>query len=292
MIRLKYPAVFGGLSLPLVGARVLFAGILAFPLFASAQTPSPSEVEQARKIIESGAPITPEMINAAKAQYPDLRKYSDAEVQRIVAERRQDGAASTSNASPETEAASESVTPGVKTPKGSAEAQSTVANDTVKPKSVGTFPPGLKRFGDDFFGNVDAAGLGSGAPALAEYVLSPGDEIQVSTWGRESRSAVVPINNEGMFHYPPLAPMRLAGMRFESAQKLVIGEIEKIHGVTASVSMGRLRSIRIMVLGEAVRPGSFVVPAGATVTSHASGPPRCARRLMGCACASSKSSMP
>src|SRR5690606_36755726 len=99
-----------------------------------------------------------------------------------------------------------------------------------------------------------------------EYILSPGDEIQVYTWGRESRNQSVFIDNDGMFQFPPLSPMRVAGMRFAQAQELIINEIQKIQGVTAAVSLGRLRSIRVMVLGEAVRPGSYTLPAGVTVT--------------------------
>jgi len=59
----------------------------------------------------------------------------------------------------------------------------------------------------------------------------------------------------------------VAGLRFADAQKRIQGEIEKIHGIKASVGLGRLKSIRVMVLGEAVSPGSYVVSAGATVTS-------------------------
>lgn len=134
--------------------------------------------------------------------------------------------------------------------------------------SKSRFPPELQRFGYDFFSNnPNHNASGSGVPALPEYILSPGDEIQVYTWGRENQSQTVPIDNEGMFHLPPLRPVRLAGMKFADAQKLITQELEKINGVKASVGLGKLKSIRIFVLGEAINPGSYVVPAGATVTT-------------------------
>lgn len=129
------------------------------------------------------------------------------------------------------------------------------------------FPAGLARFGADFFSNNNASAMAGAMPALPEYILSPGDEIQIYTWGRENQSRTVIVDNEGMFHYPPLAPMRLAGLKFGDAQGRITAEVEKIHGVKASVGLGKLRSIRVMVLGEVNSPGSYVIPAGATVTS-------------------------
>ncbi len=132
----------------------------------------------------------------------------------------------------------------------------------------GRFPAGLKRFGYDFFLNNPGAEMGSAhLPSLPEYILSLGDELTINTWGRENQSQTIEIDNEGMIHYPPLQPLRVAGLRFAKAQELLITEIEKINGVKASVGLGRLKSIRVYVLGEAVNPGSYVVPAGATVTA-------------------------
>ncbi len=134
-------------------------------------------------------------------------------------------------------------------------------------QSGSRFPPGLTRFGYDFFLNNNSASAGGAMPAMPEYILSPGDEIQIYTWGRENQSRTVVIDNEGMFHYPPLQPMRLSGLKFGAAQEKITAEVEKIHGVKASIGLGKLRSIRVMVLGEVTSPGSYVVPAGATVTT-------------------------
>ncbi len=233
---------------------------LAFFTTAHAQTPTPRETQQIREVIASGVTITPEMIAVAKARFPELRKYSDEEIQSMVAEERRNMSAG------DREESTPLPVPGTL-------AQSATAArliEDLKNAKVGEqdrFPEDLRRFGHDFFLNVDASSLASATPALHDYILSPGDQLQVNVWGRENRSQSATIDNEGMFHYPPLAPIRLSGMRFAAAQKLLVAEIEKIHGVSAAVSLGRLRDIRVMVLGEAIRPGSFAVPAGATVSS-------------------------
>lgn len=281
-----------------IGVSFLSCGfLLAFALTATAhgQTPSAREIQQINEVIASGVPITPEMIAVAKSRYPELRKYSNAEIQRMIEEERrgkgvsergnfengnedEDGEEPDSSltlGSPEREPSRKPVSrPG--SPAASGRSSSSLTSAKIvrlleqAKQATGTderFPKNLKRFGHDFFLNMDEPAGSPQSPVSPDYILSAGDQIQVNTWGRENRSLTVTIDSEGMFHYPPLPPMRLAGTSFADAQRRLVSEIEKINGVSASVSLGRLRPIRVMVLGEAIRPGSFTVPAGATVSS-------------------------
>jgi protein involved in polysaccharide export with SLBB domain len=233
--------------------------LLTMALVASAaKTSQPEfsddEVDQAQSAISSGT-VSPQILDAAKTKYPALKNLSDAEIlqKAKTANDKKPSATQKPSESPPPPA-----TTATSAPSFGATAAA-VANSR--------FPGELQRFGADFFRNTDAVtGPGSNAPALPEYILSPGDEIQVYTYGRDSRSETVVIDNEGMFTFSPLSPLRVSGLRFAAAQKLISGEIEKIHGVTASIGLGKLHSIRVMVLGEAVSPGSYVLPAGITVT--------------------------
>lgn len=207
--------------------------------------------------------LTDEAIEAQKALHPELRGMTNQEIREKLEGRAEKSAVEHENETPETLAPPP---PGANLPPEMQKIGSRAGNDGAA-KSGARFP-GIPRFGYDFFSNNPSAGMGGGnTPALPEYILSPGDEIQVYTWGRENQNQTVIIDNEGMFRYPRLQPMRLAGMKFASAQQLLTSEIEKISGVKASVGLGKLKSIRIFVLGEAVNPGSYVVSAGATVTS-------------------------
>ncbi len=100
------------------------------------------------------------------------------------------------------------------------------------------------------------------APPLDEYIIGMGDEIIVYTWGRESANRSVFIDKDGYFNYTPLEPIRLAGMSFKQARSLLKSSIENISGIQAKVTLGQLRSIRIMVLGDVEKPGSYLVNAG------------------------------
>lgn len=212
--------------------------------------------------------ITDDLINAQRAVHPELSKYSNEQIRKRIEEK---AAALNSDSSGQTADTIQSQAGGNpdatrrmgKNDRGP-EGQTREAADSGR----GDFPPKLKRFGADFFSNPNNAGMGTaGAPALPDYILSPGDEIQIYTWGRENQSQTAAIDNEGMFHYPPLPPMRLAGMKFSDAQEMLIREIQKINGMKASVGLGKLKSIRIFVLGEVKSPGSYVLSAGATLTS-------------------------
>src|SRR5262249_17253532 len=69
-------------------------------------------------------------------------------------------------------------------------------------------------------------------------------------------------------NFPRLGPISVAGQRFTSVKASVEEQVARqLIGIRASVSMGDTRSIRIFVLGEARRPGSYTVSGLATVTS-------------------------
>lgn len=258
---------------------------LAFPIAALAQTGGTTNEREMLEAIRDGRlKVNDEMINAQKILHPELRKYSNQEIRSRLEQRAKGmGQAKTADEADadaegewnvrnrqDRDSASDTLQDkrardrGPKPPKPGSETKGSETDS-----GTGRFPAQLKRFGYDFFSNNPSnAGMnGGGAPALPDYILSPGDEIQIYTWGRENQNQTAAIDNEGMFHYPPLAPMRLAGMKFSDAQDMLTREIQKINGMKASVGLGKLKSIRVFVLGEVMSPGAYVVPAGATVTS-------------------------
>lgn len=128
---------------------------------------------------------------------------------------------------------------------------------------------GLPLFGRDLFANgLDAFRPASNVPVPADYVMGPGDTVVVQLYGKESASYSLVVNREGQVQFPKIGPITLAGLSFSEAQK-VISDIaeQQMIGVKASVTMGALRSIRVFVLGEVERPGSFTVGALATMTN-------------------------
>ena len=137
-----------------------------------------------------------------------------------------------------------------------------------KPLQVNT--ANLKQFGYDLFAGVPSTfAPATDIPVPAEYVLGPGDELEIQLYGQRSESFTLVVDREGSVAFPDIGPLTLAGMSFAEAKAFLAQQVgDKMVGVSASIGMGKLRSIRIFALGEVERPGSYTVSGLATL-SHA-----------------------
>lgn len=127
----------------------------------------------------------------------------------------------------------------------------------------------LKRFGYELFDDANStfAPLGD-VPVPADYVVGPGDELNVQLFGSQNRNLKLVVTREGAVSFPELGPVSVAGQTFSSAKGSIESRVsQQMIGVRANVSMGDVRSIRVFVLGEARKPGSYTVSGLATMTS-------------------------
>jgi len=107
----------------------------------------------------------------------------------------------------------------------------------------------------------------SNAPVSRDYIVGPGDEIEVLMWGRIDAHYSLKVDREGKINIPQIGPIQVTGLTFEEMSVVVIGKAESITGVNISISMGKLRSIQVFVLGEVKSPGIFSVSSIATVSN-------------------------
>jgi protein involved in polysaccharide export with SLBB domain len=126
----------------------------------------------------------------------------------------------------------------------------------------------LSQFGYSLFssGSVSAA-ASADLPVGSKYVLGPGDELKVLMWGRINNTLDLKVARDGSVLIPEIGPMQLAGLTFEQAKKVIEGRTGQITGVNVDVTMGRLRSIQVFVVGEVARPGAYQVSALAHVAN-------------------------
>ncbi len=134
---------------------------------------------------------------------------------------------------------------------------------------------GLKPFGYDLFKDASAtfAPIGD-VPVPSDYIVGPGDQLTVQLFGSQNRTLRLTVGRDGSISFPELGPINVGGQTFERiANDLEARVSRQIIGVRASVAMGNTRSIRVFVMGEANRPGSYTVSGLTTVTSalYASG---------------------
>ncbi len=129
---------------------------------------------------------------------------------------------------------------------------------------------GLKPFGYDLFGTRAPSTFAplANVPVPADYIIGAGDELNVQLYGNQNRSLRLIVGRDGIINLPELGPMNVSGQHFSSVKQAIEARFEHQKlGVHASVSMGDTRAIRVFVLGEARRPGSYTVSGLGTITS-------------------------
>ena len=137
------------------------------------------------------------------------------------------------------------------------------------PRTVTDPATGLPLFGYDLFHDVPSTFAPvTDIPVPVDYVLGPGDVLQVQLMGRTPGFFTLTVNRDGSINFPELGPIQVAGLSFDEARRLLQDRVaQQMIGVTASVTMGELRSIRVFVLGDAERPGSYTVSSLSTITN-------------------------
>lgn len=126
----------------------------------------------------------------------------------------------------------------------------------------------IKPFGYDLFSGAPSTFAPTfDAPVPSNYILGPGDTIELQLYGKENYNYTLVIDREGKLAIPSLQPIKLAGLTFAEAKNFVASQIKQnMLGVESHLSMGELRSMRIFVLGEAYKPGSYTVSSLTTMT--------------------------
>ena len=127
----------------------------------------------------------------------------------------------------------------------------------------------LKPFGYDLFAGVPSTFAPvNDVPVPSQYVVGPGDRFEVQLIGTTKGRYSLVVNRNGSVMFPELGPIAVSGLGFEEAKSRIESRVnDQMIGTHVVISMGELRSIRVLVLGEAARPGSYTVSGLATVTN-------------------------
>lgn len=105
------------------------------------------------------------------------------------------------------------------------------------------------------------------------YKLGPGDEVIIDIWGENERSLREEISPEGNIMVEQVGPVYLNGLTIKEANSKLRGVFGQIYaGVSGDspasevrVTLGRLRTIQVNVMGEVEMPGTYRLSSFATV---------------------------
>ena len=125
----------------------------------------------------------------------------------------------------------------------------------------------LERFGMNIFqsgtGNFDE--LPMDMPVGPDYVLGPGDGLNIEISGSVSGRLQRVVDRQGLLALPEAASVQVAGQTLGEVQHLVQATLRtQYRDARADVSLARLRTVRVYVVGDAVRPGAYDVSSLST----------------------------
>jgi protein involved in polysaccharide export with SLBB domain len=142
----------------------------------------------------------------------------------------------------------------------------------------------LRRFGSEVFLSRGFATreMPIDLPIGPDYVLGSGDGLTISLWGGVSQSFNRAVDREGRITLPEAGSVVVAGLTLDRTQSLVEGVLApQFKDAHVTVSVSRLRTVRIYVVGDVQRPGAYDISSLSTPLNaiYAAGGPTSAGSL-------------
>ncbi|KZW98861.1 polysaccharide biosynthesis protein [Pseudoalteromonas luteoviolacea] len=215
--------------------RVLAIILFGFSAFVSAFSPTPEQIEQFKKL--------------PKAQQEALAKQYGVDISSLgLGQKSLDG---------ESEPPLMSVEPR----KGNI-----IESDEIDP--LKPVQEELKPFGYELFSGAPTSFVPTEQIAVPnDYILASGDVISISLYGKETSTDELAIDREGRLSIPNFSPVYVAGLTYKELKQLVKNKVStEAIGLKAFVSIAELRSLRILVVGEAYKTGSYTLSPLSNVT--------------------------
>lgn len=112
-------------------------------------------------------------------------------------------------------------------------------------------------------------------PTPADYKLAAGDEVVIDIWGAVYMNITQTISPEGSITIPDLGPVYLTGQTIEKGEKFLKSQLSRIYsGISGDnpttfirLTLGKIRSFTVNVVGDVERPGTYTLPSLSTVFS-------------------------
>ena len=134
---------------------------------------------------------------------------------------------------------------------------------------------GLAPFGYNIF-NFPAATFEPvlNAPTPPGYLLGPGDEVLLTMWGETQLYQSLVINREGQITIPNIGPVPAQSLTIDKLKERLLRRLTAVYSglknggpdanTWAELSIGRLRSLQVFVLGEVKKPGGYSISSMST----------------------------
>jgi polysaccharide export outer membrane protein len=107
---------------------------------------------------------------------------------------------------------------------------------------------------------------GAVAPIATDYVIGPGDVLQITVWKNDTLSRTLPVRPDGKISMPLLHDVQAAGLTaMQLRDKIATALGEFMPNPEVAVSVSDVRSMRVSILGEVAKPGVLELRGQTTI---------------------------
>src|SRR5690554_4380322 len=135
--------------------------------------------------------------------------------------------------------------------------------------------PGPPIFGAAIFSGNQPFEPSMNIPTPVNYILGTGDELVIDIWGATTNLHQLTVSSEGTVKIDNLGPVYVHGLTIEQAEIRIMDKLKQLYRglqpdqgaatTFARVSLGRVRSIQVTLIGEVRRPGTYTVSSLSTL---------------------------
>lgn len=141
-----------------------------------------------------------------------------------------------------------------------------IKNEIVKEEPKATLETDLKRYASQFFQNKNSIDPYS-VPTPQNYMLNYADKLSITIFGGQNQKFNLPINKDGNITIPQVGELKLIGMSFAEAKKLITDETKKAYPNSTNilVDISEFTSIQVTISGLVNAPGLYNLSSFSTI---------------------------
>lgn len=110
-------------------------------------------------------------------------------------------------------------------------------------------------------------------PTPQGYIIGSGDQLLIDVYGASQQSFDVTVSPEGRILVPNVGPIQVGGSSIEASSARLKASLGRIYSgllgpnpnTFLQVRLGNIRSIKVSMVGELSRPGTYTLPSFASV---------------------------
>ncbi len=121
---------------------------------------------------------------------------------------------------------------------------------------------GPRRFASDLFSVRQPGSAATDGGIAEDYVLGTGDRLSLNAFGSATFDIPAEVDGRGEIVIPKVGTVKVGGLSLGEAKRAVQSIVNRSFSRTSvDLQVVKLREVRVFVMGEVYKPGSYLVPS-------------------------------